>query len=75
MIIEGAGLGGPQLTALILPCLLASGIGALVFTGFGHWTGLSIGALSLPSEPPSGVPDPGDFLWGSRSRSWWRRSA
>ncbi|WP_329486966.1 chloride channel protein [Kitasatospora sp. NBC_01246] len=64
MIIEGAGLGGPQLTALILPCLLASGIGALVFTGFGHWTGLSIGALSLPSEPPSGVPDPGDFLWG-----------
>lgn len=64
MIIEAAGLGGPQLTALILPCLLASGIGALVFTGFGHWTGLSIGALSLPSVPASGIPDAGDFLWG-----------
>ncbi|MFJ9949080.1 chloride channel protein [Kitasatospora sp. NPDC091207] len=64
MIIEAAGLGGPQLTVLILPCLLASGIGALVFTGFGHWTGLSIGALSLPSVPASGIPDPGDFLWG-----------
>ncbi|MEV6974909.1 chloride channel protein [Kitasatospora sp. NPDC093806] len=64
MMIEAAGLGGPQLLLLILPCLLASGVGALVFTGFGHWTGLSIGALSLPSVPPSGIPDPGDFLWG-----------
>ncbi|WP_079008566.1 chloride channel protein [Streptomyces sp. XY431] len=64
MMIEAAGLGGPQLLLLIMPCLLASGIGALVFTGFGHWTGLSVGALSLPSEPPAGIPDPGDFLWG-----------
>ncbi|WP_328957522.1 chloride channel protein [Kitasatospora purpeofusca] len=64
MIIEAAGLGGPKLLLLIMPCLLASGVGALVFTGFGHWTGLSVGALSLPSEPPAGVPDPGDFLWG-----------
>ncbi|MFF2044340.1 chloride channel protein [Kitasatospora sp. NPDC058170] len=64
MLIEAAGLGGPHLVALILPCLLASGVGALVFTGFGHWTGLSIGALSLPSVPPMGIPDAGDFLWG-----------
>ncbi|MFB6893999.1 chloride channel protein [Kitasatospora sp. NPDC056327] len=64
MMIEAAGLGGPQLLLLIMPCLLASGVGALVFTGFGHWTGLSIGALSLPSVPHSGIPDPGDFLWG-----------
>ncbi|MFF2661680.1 chloride channel protein [Kitasatospora sp. NPDC058032] len=64
MMIEAAGLGGPRLLLLVMPCLLASGVGALVFTGFGHWTGLSIGALSLPSVPHSGVPDPGDFLWG-----------
>ncbi|MGW7449466.1 chloride channel protein [Kitasatospora sp. NPDC054795] len=64
MVIEAAGLGGPQLIALILPSLLSGGLGALVFTGFGHWTGLSIGALSLPSVPRAGVPDPGDFLWG-----------
>ncbi|MFJ6379032.1 chloride channel protein [Kitasatospora sp. NPDC092039] len=64
MLIEAAGLGGPQLIALILPSLLAGGLGALVFTGFGHWTGLAIGALSLPRLPKSGVPDPGDFLWG-----------
>ncbi|RKE19782.1 chloride channel protein [Streptomyces sp. TLI_171] len=64
MMIEAAGLGGAQLTLLLLPCLLSSGVGALVFTGFGHWTGLSIGALSLPSVPKAGLPDAADFLWG-----------
>lgn len=64
MTLEAAGIGGPALFALLLPCLLASGIGALVFTGFGNWTGLEIGALSLPSVPPAEAPDAGDFLWG-----------
>jgi hypothetical protein len=64
MVVESAGLGGGRLTVLLLPALLASATGALVFTGFGHWTGLSIGALSLPTVPPDVVPDAGDFLWG-----------
>ncbi|MEU5159143.1 chloride channel protein [Streptomyces sp. NPDC020875] len=64
MIVEAAGLAGSQLFVLLLPCLLASGVGALVFTGFGQWTGLSTGALSLPSVPPDATPDAGDFLWG-----------
>jgi H+/Cl- antiporter ClcA len=63
MMLEAAGLGGPQLLLLVVPCLLASGIGALVFTGFGHWTGLGIGALSLPSVPKSGIPDATELLW------------
>ncbi|MER6911366.1 chloride channel protein [Streptomyces sp. NPDC000594] len=64
MVVEAAGLAGPQLVVLLLPCLLASGVGALVFTGFGQWTGLTIGALELPSVPPDTNPDAGDFLWG-----------
>ncbi|WP_329021381.1 chloride channel protein [Streptomyces sp. NBC_00690] len=64
MVVEAAGLAGPQLVLLLLPCLLASGVGALVFTGFGKWTGLSIGALQLPDVPPNVGPDAGDFLWG-----------
>ncbi|GGZ15528.1 hypothetical protein GCM10010387_04880 [Streptomyces inusitatus] len=64
MMVEAAGLAGPRLVVLLLPCLLASGVGALVFTGFGEWTGLSIGALRLPSVPPNTGPDAGDFLWG-----------
>ncbi|MFF3557362.1 chloride channel protein [Streptomyces tsukubensis] len=64
MIVEAAGLAGTQLFVLLLPCLLASGVGALVFTGFGRWTGFSTGALELPSVPPNTTPDAGDFLWG-----------
>ncbi|WTW96085.1 chloride channel protein [Streptomycetaceae bacterium NBC_01309] len=64
MILEGVALAGPARLVLIVPCLLASGVGALVFTGFGHWTGLEVGALSLPSKPSAGLPDAGDFLWG-----------
>jgi hypothetical protein len=64
LVVEAAGLGGTRLVLLLLPCLLASAAGALVFTGFGRWTGLDIGDLSLPALPPGAVPDPGDFLWG-----------
>lgn len=64
MVVEAAGIGGTQLVVLLLPCLLASATGALVFTGFGHWTGLTIGALKLPHLPPDVNPDAGDFLWG-----------
>ncbi|GAA3978544.1 chloride channel protein [Streptomyces marokkonensis] len=64
LLIEGAGLGGAQLVVLLLPCLLAGATGALVFTGFGEWTGLKIGALALPDVPPGANPDVGDFLWG-----------
>jgi H+/Cl- antiporter ClcA len=64
LVVEAAGVGGARLVALVLPCLLTSGIGGLVFTGFGHWTGLAIGNLTLPSVPEAGTPDAGDFLWG-----------
>ncbi|MCC0099950.1 chloride channel protein [Streptomyces flavotricini] len=65
LLMEVVGVGGPQLFAVMLPALLASGIGSLVFTGFGHWTGLKTGDLSL--KEPSGVQfprlDAGDVLW------------
>ncbi|MEV5546140.1 chloride channel protein [Streptomyces sp. NPDC052309] len=64
LLIEGAGLAGARMVVLLLPCLLASAAGALVFTGFGQWTGLEIGALALPDVPPGANPDAGDFLWG-----------
>ncbi|MES4882175.1 chloride channel protein [Streptomyces sp. NBC_01723] len=64
LLIEGAGLAGAQMVVLLLPCLLASATGSLVFTGFGQWTGLKIGALALPDLPPAANPDAGDFLWG-----------
>ncbi len=63
LLMEVAGVGGPQLFAVMLPAMLSSGIGALVFTGFGRWTGLQTMSLNvgLPKAPPL---DAGDVLWG-----------
>ena len=58
-----AGLGGPKLTRVVLPTLLASGVGALVFTGMGSWTGLEIASLSLPQIAAPARPDVADVLW------------
>lgn len=63
LLIEVAGVGGPQLFAVMLPALLSSGIGALVFTGLGRWTGLSTGDLSLKLSAPSPRLDVADVLW------------
>ncbi|MGR4879838.1 chloride channel protein [Streptomyces sp. LARHCF249] len=63
LLIEVAGVGGPQLFAVMLPALLSSGVGALVFTGFGRWTGLETGSLSLKLPTPVPRLDGGDVLW------------
>jgi H+/Cl- antiporter ClcA len=65
ILIEGAGLGGATLPLIVLPGLLAAGIGSLVYLGMGYLTGLSTSAyainpLTLPSMPHLTVVD---FLW------------
>jgi H+/Cl- antiporter ClcA len=47
IIIEAAGLGGPTLPLVLLPGLLAAGIGSVVFLGMGAITGLSTSAYAL----------------------------
>ena len=65
IIIEATGLGGPMLPLILLPGLLAAGIGSLVFIGMGSWTGLSSSdyALTPLTLPPFPRPDLDDFLW------------
>ncbi|MEV7522734.1 chloride channel protein [Streptomyces sp. NPDC091371] len=63
LLIEVAGVGGPQLFAVMLPALLSSGIGSLVFTGLGRWTGLSAGDLTLNLTGPIPRLDAADVLW------------
>ncbi|OLE38355.1 MAG: hypothetical protein AUG48_02170, partial [Actinobacteria bacterium 13_1_20CM_3_68_9] len=65
ILIEAAGLGGARLPVVLVPGLLAAGIGSLVSIGLGSWTGLStsqisIGVLPLPAFAR---PDFVDFLW------------
>jgi H+/Cl- antiporter ClcA len=65
LLIEATGLGGPKLQLVLLPGLLAAGIGSLVSIGIGSFTGLStsdyaLGALPLPTFAR---PDVGNFGW------------
>ena len=62
-VLEAAGLAGPKLARVVLPCLLASGIGSLVFTGMGAWTGLSIPSLAMPDLDAPVRLDLADVLW------------
>lgn len=64
LLIEVAGVAGPRLFAVMLPSLLCSGVGSVVFTGFGRWTGLDTGSLSLQLPGPVPRLDAGDVLWG-----------
>jgi hypothetical protein len=65
LVLEAAGLGGPMLSVVLLPGLMASGIGSLVFIGLGSWSGFSTAAWSLSPFPlPAyGGPGWGDFAW------------
>ena len=65
IIIEAAGLGGATLPVILLPGLLAAGIGSLVFIGMGSLTGLSSSAYAIPplSLPKYHTPTLSAFGW------------
>jgi H+/Cl- antiporter ClcA len=63
LLMEAAGLGGPALGLVLLPGLLASGIGALIFVGLNSLTGLGPVMLALPGLPPFDHPDIAHFGW------------
>ena len=65
IIVEAAGLGGKRAPLVLLPGLVAAGIGSLTYIGMKSWSGLStsayaIGPVSLPSFASPGA---GDFAW------------
>jgi H+/Cl- antiporter ClcA len=63
LLMEASGLGGPTMGLLLLPGLLASGVGALIFVGLDSLTGLGTFSLAIPSLPPFGRPDLAEFGW------------
>ena len=62
MFLEILGLGRRQAMLVVLPCLASSGVGALVFTGLGSWSGLETGSLAIPGLDPAPLTI-GDVLW------------
>jgi H+/Cl- antiporter ClcA len=63
LLMEAAGLGGAMLSLVLLPGLLAAGIGALVFIGLDSLTGLGTASLAIPGLPPFDRPDVAEFGW------------
>jgi H+/Cl- antiporter ClcA len=63
LLMEASGIGGAALELVLIPGLLAAGIGSLVFIGLGHWTGLGTFSLALPNLPHFTTPDLAEFGW------------
>lgn len=52
LLLEASGLGGPMLGLVLLPGLLAAGLGTLIFLGLDSITGLGTFSLAIPGLPP-----------------------
>jgi hypothetical protein len=63
LLMEASGLGGPMLGLVLVPGLLAAGLGSLVFIGFDAWTGYGTFSLAVPNLPPFSHPDGAEFGW------------
>ncbi len=64
-MIEAAGIGGPTAPVVLLPGLLAAGVGSLVYIGMGSWSGLSTSAYAIeaPRLAEFARPELQDFGW------------
>ncbi len=63
LLMEAAGLGGPMLGVILVPGLLAAGIGSLIFIGLDSLTGFGTFSLAIPGLPPFSHPNGVMFLW------------
>jgi H+/Cl- antiporter ClcA len=51
LLLEASGLGGPMLGLVLVPGLLAAGLGTLIFLGLDSLTGLGSFSLAIPDLP------------------------
>jgi H+/Cl- antiporter ClcA len=63
LLMEVSGLAGPTLGLVLVPGLVAAGVGSLIFVGLDNWTGLGTFSLALPDVPPFEQPDLAQFGW------------
>lgn len=62
-MLEIVGQGGPSLAIVMLPGLLAAGVGSLVFIGLGTWSGVGSFTLAIPNLPTVTRPTPAEMGW------------
>ena len=63
LLMEASGLGGPVLGLVLVPGLLAAGIGTLIFIGLDSLTGLGTFSLAIPGLPTFSHPTVAMFGW------------
>ncbi len=63
LLLEAAGLGGPMLGLILVPGLLAAGIGSLIFIGLDSLTGFGTFSLAIPGLPAFDHPTVAMFAW------------
>ncbi|HWG61296.1 MAG TPA: chloride channel protein [Streptosporangiaceae bacterium] len=63
LLMEASGLGGSMLSIVLVPGLLAAGVGSLVFVGLDAWTGLGTFSLAIPGLPHLAAPTAAEFGW------------
>ena len=63
LLMEAAGLGGALLGVVLVPGLIAAGVGALIFVGLDNWTGFGTFSLTVPNLPTAASPTGAEFLW------------
>jgi H+/Cl- antiporter ClcA len=63
LLLEAAGLAGPMVGVVLLPGLLAAGIGSLIFIGLDALTGFGTFSLTIPGVPEFGQPTVAMFGW------------
>ncbi|WP_239308326.1 MULTISPECIES: chloride channel protein [unclassified Frankia] len=63
LLMEAVGLAGAALELVLLPGLVAAGVGSLIFIGLNSWTGFGTLSLAIPNLPPVGQPTVAEFGW------------
>jgi H+/Cl- antiporter ClcA len=63
LLMEASGLAGPTMALVLVPGLVAAGVGSLIFIGLDSWTGLGTFSLVIPDLPATGTPTVGEFAW------------
>lgn len=63
VLMEVAGLGGPMIGLVLVPGLVAAGVGSLIFIGLNSLTGVGTFSLAIPDLPAAGSPTVGEFGW------------
>jgi H+/Cl- antiporter ClcA len=63
LLMEVSGLGGALLGVVLVPGLLAAGVGTLIFIGLDSWTGFGTFSLVVPDIPTFTTPDVVELLW------------